>query len=244
MSPGGEKGIALVTGGATGIGRACCELLAEEGFSVGIHFHKSSESAQELVNELPGAFSIQADISLFEGVEKIQKEISKRGLLSVLVNNAGITRDGYMFTSTVADLGAVLDVNLRAPWYLTKSLALMMIRQKRGRVINISSVVGHTGNTGQTIYGMSKAALDSFTKSAARELAPHGILVNSVAPGFIDTEMTRGLEQDAKQNLLAKIPLARMGTPLEVAEVVRFLATRGSYCTGSVFHVNGGMYGG
>ncbi len=241
-----SHGIALVTGGATGIGAACCRSLARAGFRVVVHHRSSHEAAAALVAELPaGTLSVAADLSTEEGVESLAKTVGEQAEpCQVLVNNAGFTVDAPLFTAKLADLDAVLALNLRGTWLLTKRLARQMSRKKHGRIINISSVVGATGNAYQSVYGMTKAALDNLTKTLAVELAPFGILVNSVAPGFIDTAMTRKLPEKAREAILGKVPLGRMGTPEEVADVVEFLATRGSYVTGSVIHVNGGMYGG
>jgi 3-oxoacyl-[acyl-carrier protein] reductase len=174
----------------------------------------------------------------------VHDALKERGGVEVLVNNAGATVDAPLFTAKLADFDAVVDGNLRSAWYLTKRIGRLMMRNRRGRIINISSVVGSTGNPGQTVYGMTKAGLDNLTKSAAMELAGFGILVNSVAPGFIETKMTEVLAPEVKAAILARVPLGRMGKAEEVAQLVRFLATEGTYCTGTVFHVNGGMYGG
>lgn len=240
-----ERGIALVTGGGTGIGAACCEMLSAEGFSVAVHYNTSRETAESLAARLPNSFTIQADLHSMEGAEKLANEIAARDHnLAVLVNNAGIVRDNYLFSSTIDEFEVVMNTNLRAAWYLTKRLSKLMMRRRAGRIINISSVIGHIGNKGQTLYGMSKAALDNFTKSCAQEFASYGILVNSVAPGFIDTEMTKQMRPERREEMLARIPLGRVGTPLEIAEIVKFLAISGSYCTGSIIHANGGLYGG
>ncbi|NNM67857.1 MAG: SDR family oxidoreductase, partial [Spirochaetales bacterium] len=172
------------------------------------------------------------------------EQVKSRDGLAVLVNNAGLTLDAPLFSAKLADFDTVVATNMRSVWYLTKKLSRLMIRKKEGRIINISSVVGSTGNPAQTAYGMTKAALDNFTKSAAAELAAYNILVNSVAPGFIETPMTASLGPEVQKAILERIPLGRMGQPEEVARLVRFLAVEASYCTGTVFHVNGGLYGG
>jgi 3-oxoacyl-[acyl-carrier protein] reductase len=241
-----ERGIAVVTGGATGIGAASCRALARAGFRVVVHHRSSHEAAAALVAELgPATLSVAADLGTEEGVEVLAKTVGEQPQpCQVLVNNAGFTVDAPLFTAKVTDLDAVFALNVRGTWLLTKRIARQMSRKKQGRIIHISSVVGATGNPYQSIYGMTKAALDNLTKTLAAELAPFGILVNAVSPGFVDTAMTRKLPEAAKAAILARIPLARMGSPEEVAEVVEFLATRGSYITGTVVHVNGGMYGG
>jgi 3-oxoacyl-[acyl-carrier protein] reductase len=239
------SGLALVTGGATGIGAACCRALAKAGFRVAVHHRSSHEAAQALVAELPGALSVAADLGTEPGVEQLAKTVGEQPEpCEVLVNNAGLTVDAPLFTAKLADLDQVLALNVRGTWLLTKRIARQMSRKKKGRIINISSVVGSTGNPTQSAYGMSKAAIDNLTRTLAVELAPFGVLVNAVAPGFIDTAMTRKLSEAARAAILDRVPLQRMGSPEEVADVVEFLATRGSYLTGTVIHVNGGLYGG
>lgn len=237
-------GLALVTGGGTGIGAACCRQLAEAGFSVAIHYHRSDQAAQALAEQLPKAFVLCADLAEPAEVDRIYDVLKERGGLEVLVNNAGMTVDAPLFSARVEDFDRLVATNMKSTWYLTKRLSRLMIRNRRGRIINISSVVGSTGNPTQSAYGMTKAAIDNFTKTAAMELAPYNILVNSVAPGFVATRMTECLDDSVKQTILSRVPLGRMGTPEEVARVVRFLAVEGSYCTGSVFHVSGGLHGG
>jgi 3-oxoacyl-[acyl-carrier protein] reductase len=240
-----ESRLALVTGGASGIGGACARALAEEGFRVAIHYRSSEAAARELADKLPDAFSVRADLSVPEQVDALVAELKERaGRVDVLVNNAGYNTNAPMPAMKIEDYDAVAAL-ARGTWYLTKLvLRRFMLRQKSGRIINISSVVGHTGNRGQAPYTMAKAGLDAMTKSLAQELGDRGILVNSVAPGFIETDMTAELPPEIRDSILARVPLGRMGSPAEVADVVAFLATRGSYLQGSVLHVNGGMYGG
>ncbi len=240
-----DRPVALVTGSGTGIGRACARALASAGFRVGVHHRRSGEAAQKLVDELPGAFALRADLSQPDEIDALMGELKERaGRLDVLVNNAGLNHDGPMLTMKLDDYDAVLGMT-RGTWYLTKlALRRFMFRVSRGRIITISSVVGHTGNPGQVPYTMAKAALDAMTKSLAQELGARGILVNSVAPGFIDTDMTSELPAVVRDAILARVPLGRMGVADEVAEVVRFLATGASYVHGSVIHVNGGLFGG
>jgi 3-oxoacyl-[acyl-carrier protein] reductase len=238
--------VALVTGGGTGIGAACCRELAAQGFRVGVHYRSSEEKAMKLVAELPDAFAIKGDIANSEDVDAMIKQLKADtgGRLDVLVNNAGFNVNAPMLTMKLDDYDAVTNL-ARGTWYLTKMvLRRFMFRGGTGRIINISSVVGHTGNPGQIPYTMIKAGLDAFTKSLAQELSGRDILVNSVAPGFIDTEMTEELPEEVKAAILSRIPQGRMGSADEIADVVGFLATRGSYVNGTVIHVNGGMYGG
>ena len=237
--------VTLVTGGATGIGAACCRRLAAEGFRVAVHYRSSEERAQKLVAELNSAFEIRADLSEPAEVEALIRELKDQaGRVDVLVNNAGLNVNAPLLSMKLDDYDAVAGL-ARGTWYLTKLiLRRFMLRSNSGRIINISSVVGHTGNAGQIPYTMVKAGLDAFSKSLAQELSGREILVNSVAPGLIDTDMTRELPEEAAARILERIPQGRMGTPEEVADVVAFLATRATYVNGSVIHVNGGLYGG
>jgi 3-oxoacyl-[acyl-carrier protein] reductase len=237
--------VALVTGGATGIGAACARRLASEGHRIALHYRSSEEKAQKLLAELPDGFGVKADLSDSDQVDAAIKQIKEEaGGVDVLVNNAGYNVNAPMLTMKLGEYDAVAGL-ARGTWYLSKLvLRRFMFRKGTGRIINISSVVGHTGNPGQIPYTMAKAGLDAFTKSLAQELAGREILVNSVAPGFIDTDMTEELPEEVKTAILARIPQGRMGTADEVADVVAFLATRASYVNGTVLHVNGGMYGG
>ncbi|MBM4267929.1 MAG: SDR family oxidoreductase [Deltaproteobacteria bacterium] len=240
-----EAPVALVTGAGTGIGSACCRRLAAAGFRVGVHYRCSEAAAHRLAAELPGAFTLQADLARPEEVEALivaLKEAANR--LDVLVNNAGFNVNAPLPAMKLDDYDAVAALT-RGTWYLTKlAVRRFMLRQGAGRIINVSSVVGHTGNAGQVPYTMAKAGLDALTKSLAQELAGRSILVNSVAPGFIDTDMTRELPEGIREGVLQRVPLGRMGQAEEVAEVVQFLASGATYVHGSVLHVNGGLYGG
>ena len=240
-----ENPVALVTGGATGIGAACCRALAAEGFYVGIHYNKSVERAQQLLEEIKEGFLIQADLTDIERVDMMIGKLKDAvGRVDVLVNNAGHSINADILSMKVEQIDAQRALP-RGVWYLTKRiLRQFLLRSPSGRIINISSVVGHTGNAGQIPYTMEKAALDAFTKSLAQELRGRNILVNSVAPGFIATDMTEELQQEVKDKIITNIALGRIGKPEEIAEVVAFLAKKGSYITGSVIHVNGGLYGG
>jgi 3-oxoacyl-[acyl-carrier protein] reductase len=248
MKKGEEAGgapVALVTGGAIGIGAACCRALAAEGFRVGVHYRSSQEAARQLAGELSGAFAVGADLGSREAIEALVAELrEKTGRVDVLVNNAGFNVNAPVFAMKLDDYDAVAALG-RGTWYLTKLiLRRLMLRRGSGRIINISSVVGHTGNPGQIPYTMVKAGLDAFTKSLAQELAGRDVLVNSIAPGFIDTAMTAELPEEIREAVIARIPQRRLGTPRDVAEVVAFLARRASYINGTVIHVNGGLFGG
>jgi 3-oxoacyl-[acyl-carrier protein] reductase len=239
-----DRKVAVVTGGATGIGRAVCRALAARGFRVGVVCNSSEAKAREVAEGLEDAFVAKADLSDAAQVDALVKELQEvAGRVDVLVNNAGYNRDAPIFSMKLDDYDAVTGV-ARGTWYLTKLVLRRFMLRTGGRIVNITSVVGHTGNAGQIPYTMTKAGLDAMTRSLAQELRGREVLVNSVAPGFIDTDMTASLPEEVKGRILERIPLGRMGRPEEVAEVVAFLATEGSYVTGSVIHVNGGMYGG
>jgi len=241
----GAKKVAVVTGGATGIGAACVRELAAKGFRVGIHYRSSAAAARSLLAEIGDGFLLPADLADIAQIDAMVETLKgQTDRCDLLVNNAGVSLDADMQRMRIEQFDAQRAV-VRGAWYLTKRvLRQYMLRANSGRIINISSVVGHTGNGGQIPYTMEKAAMDALTKSLARELRGRDILVNSVAPGFIATEMTARLPEEVRTGILAGIPLNRMGRPEEVAEVVGFLATAGSYITGTVIHVNGGLYGG
>ncbi|MDD4996694.1 MAG: 3-oxoacyl-ACP reductase FabG [Syntrophales bacterium] len=240
-----RKKVAVVTGGATGIGASCVRELAGKGFRVGIHYRSSAPAAAALRDEIGDGFLLQADLEETAQVESLLERLKgETNRLDVLVNNAGNSIDLDMQRMRIEQFDAQRAL-LRGVWLLIKRvLRLFMLRAGNGRIINISSVVGHTGNGGQIPYTMEKASLDALTKSLCFELAGRNILVNSVAPGFIDTGMTARLPEEIRTGILDRVPLGRMGRPEEVAEVVGFLATAGSYISGTVIHVNGGLYGG
>jgi 3-oxoacyl-[acyl-carrier protein] reductase len=240
-----DRPVALVTGAGTGIGAACARALAEAGLRVAVHYRSSEGPAREVAAKLDDALLVKADLAVPTELDALVAELKERaGRVDVLVNNAGYNVNGLVPAMKLEDYDAVAAM-ARGTWYLTKLvLRRFMLRQGAGRIVNITSVVGHTGNPGQVPYTMVKAGLDAMTKSLAQELAGRPILVNSVAPGFIDTEMTQELPPAVREAILARIPLGRMGAAEEVAEVVAWLATRASYVHGTVIHVNGGMYGG
>jgi len=240
-----ERKAALVTGGGTGIGAACVRALAAQGFQVGIHYRRSAEAARALRVEVGSGFLVPGDLTRSEDIDALVAQVKDvAGRLDVLVHNAGFSLNADINAMRLEQFDAQRLLT-RGVWYLTKRvLRQFMLRQNEGRIIVISSVVGHTGNSGQIPYTMEKAALDAFTKSLAKELAGRNILVNAVAPGLIATEMTAALPDEVRERILANIPLQRLGRPEEVAEAVAFLAAGGSYITGTVLHVNGGLYGG
>jgi len=231
-----EKIVAIITGGGKGIGAACCRALSREGFQVGIHYRSSEEQARALLSKTGDGFLLQADLADIDQVESLVNKIKEKvGRVDVLVNNAGLSVNADIVSMKIEQFDAQRAL-MRGTWYLTKRIIrLFMLRQKGGRIINISSVVGHTGNAGQIPYTMEKAALDAFTKSLSQELAGRNILVNSVAPGFIDTEMTQNLPEEVQRRILDNVTLGRVGRPDEVAEVVAFLATGGSYISGRLY---------
>ncbi|UCE79872.1 MAG: 3-oxoacyl-[acyl-carrier-protein] reductase [Nitrospiraceae bacterium] len=238
--------IVVVTGGAQGIGRSISEAFVRGGASVvvaDISLDAARETAAEL--EIFGRTrAVQMDVSQSGSVVEAFKRIKTEcGGVDILVNNAGITRDGLILRMNEEDWDAVLDINLKGVFLCTKEAVKIMVKQRRGKIINIASVVAFMGNPGQANYGASKAGIIGFTKTIAREYASRGITVNSVAPGFIQTAMTDALDEQVKQEMLKSIPAGTFGSVDDVAQAVVFLASAGSnYITGQVIHVNGGMY--
>ena len=239
--------VALVTGGSRGIGRAIAVALAREGAKLAINFagnEKAAEETKALVEQAGSeAILLKADVSDKDAdAALIDTVVKTYGKIDILVNNAGITRDSLMLRMKEDDFDAVIDTNLRSVFYLTKAVAKSMMKKRTGRIINMSSVVGLTGNAGQVNYAAAKAGVLGITKSAAKELASRGITVNAVAPGFIETDMTDVLSDTVKESLLHEIPLKRMGEPKDVANAVLFLASdQSAYITGQVIHVDGGL---
>ena len=239
---------ALVTGGSRGIGRAVCLALAARGMRVAVNYAGNAAAAEEVVQAClqqgaPDAFAVQADVSDAEQVRALVAAVSERwGGVDVLVNNAGITRDGLLMRMSEQDFDAVLATNLKGAFACMQAVMRPMMKQRWGRIVNLSSVVGLRGNLGQANYAASKAGLIGMSKSAAKELASRGITVNCVAPGFIETDMTAVLPESVRTALLGQIPLARLGTAEEVAAAVAFLASpESAYITGQVLCVDGGM---
>jgi 3-oxoacyl-[acyl-carrier protein] reductase len=238
----------LVTGGSRGIGRGICLAFARSGNHVYFNYSSAGEAAaqtEKLVTEAGGtATGIQVNVaSEKEVIGFVARALDETGRVDVLVNNAGITRDGLIVRMKEADWEAVLNVNLKGAFLCTKAVTKPMMKQRYGRIINVSSVVGVSGNPGQANYVASKAGIIGLTKGVARELASRGITANVVAPGYIETDMTADLPDKAKDAMVSQIPLGRAGTPEDIAAAVVFLASdQAAYITGQVLHVSGGMY--
>jgi 3-oxoacyl-[acyl-carrier protein] reductase len=238
------KQIALITGASRGIGRAIAERLADDGFFV-IGTATSDTGADSISAYLgENGKGMKLDVSDSESVSSVIKTINDDfGAPTVLVNNAGITRDNLLMRMKDDEWDDIINTNLTSVFRMSKAVLRGMMKVKTGRIINISSVVGSTGNAGQANYAAAKAGMIGFTKSMAKEVGSRNITVNTVAPGFIDTDMTRELNDDVKNALLSSIPLSRLGEAKEIAHAVAFLASSGaSYITGETLHVNGGMF--
>lgn len=242
-----DNKVALVTGGTRGIGRKIAEKFAENGYNLVLNY-VSSNVDLEVIKEAFKKYNnsvliLKADVSKYEECENLVKEaINKFGKVDVLVNNAGITKDGLIAMMKEENFSKVIDVNLKGTFNMCRNLVPYMMKNKSGNIVNISSVVGIVGNAGQSNYAASKAGVIGFSKALAKELAGRNIRVNAVAPGFIDTDMTSILSDKVKENIYSQIPLKRMGKAKEVANVVYFLSSEeSSYITGQVINVDGGM---
>ena len=238
---------ALITGATRGIGKQIAITLAKKGYNIALNYRKENEELENTKKEIEKIgvqiLAVKGDVANFEDCENFVKQVIERfGQIDVLVNNAGITKDMLLMRMKKEDFEQVIDTNLVGTFNVTKNVVPYMMKARSGRIINISSVVGISGNAGQTNYSASKAGIIGFTKSLAKEIASRNILVNAVAPGFIETNMTDVLKDDVKQEIAKNIPLKRMGTTQDVANVVKFLASDdSSYITGQVINVDGGM---
>ena len=238
---------ALITGATRGIGKQIAITLAKQGYNIALNYRKENEELENTKKEIEEigvqVLAVKGDVANFEECENFVKQVIERfGQIDVLVNNAGITKDMLLMRMKKEDFEQVIDTNLVGTFNVTKNVVPYMMKARSGRIINISSVVGISGNAGQTNYSASKAGIIGFTKSLAKEIASRNIFVNAVAPGFIETNMTDVLKDDVKQEIAKNIPLKRMGTAQDVANVVKFLASDdSSYITGQVINVDGGM---
>ncbi len=237
---------ALVTGGSRGIGKAICLMLAKEGAHVIVNYNSSPDKAEEVVNEIKSAGgsaeSVKFDVSNPEEIESAIAGILKTKKIGILVNNAGITKDGLMMRYAVEDWDKVLNTNLRSAFLVSQAVIRSMMKERKGSIIHIGSIVGITGNAGQAAYCAAKAGILGLTKSMARELAARNIRVNAIAPGFIETDMTHGLTDVQRENLATVIPLGRTGKAEEIAHAAVYLASPlSSYVTGQTLIVDGGM---
>lgn len=234
---------AIVTGGSRGIGRAIVVALAEAGFNVAFSYASNKQAALEVENTVKvlgvDVLAVQANAANpLEAQALVDQAQEKFGRIDALVNNAGVTRDGLLMRMSDEDWQKVLDTNLNGAFYTTRAVSRLMLKQRSGAIVNISSVVGVYGNAGQANYAASKAGLIGFTKSVAKEFGSRGVTANVVAPGFIETDMTENVPKD---KLLEHIPLGRLGAPEDIAKTVLFLVTSGGYITGQVIHVDGGL---
>ena len=237
-----NKSRILVTGGTRGIGRAIVEAFSDKGAQVAFTYRSSTEVAEQLKQEV-GGLAFQCDAADFQAAEQVVEDVVKAwGGVDILVNNAGITRDSLMMRMSESDWDQVISANLKSVFNYSKAVCRIMMRQRYGRIINISSVIGGTGNAGQANYAASKAGIVGFSKSLAKELATRGVTVNVVAPGFVETDMTDAINPKVKENLLDTIPVRRTAVPEEIAVPVLFLASKeASYITGQILGVDGGL---
>lgn len=242
-----EKKVAIITGGSRGIGKEIAKKFAKENYNLVINYVSEKTNTEELKKEFEAfgaeVLFIKTNVTSYEECEKMAKDaINKFGKIDVLVNNAGVTKDSLLLRMKEEDFDTVINVNLKGTFNVTKACIPYMMKKKSGKIVNISSVVGISGNSGQANYAASKAGIIGFTKSVAKELASRNILANCVAPGYIATDMTNGLSDAVKESINNQIPLKRVGMPEEVAKAVYFLAgEENSYITGQVINVDGGM---
>ena len=240
--------VAVITGGTRGIGKEIAITLAKEGYDIAIHYRTENDDLIDTKKKIEDCnvkcLAIKGDVSNFEDTEKMIKEVIEQfGKIDVLVNNAGITKDRLLMRMKKEDFESVINVNLTGTFNMTKNVVPYMMKARKGRMINLSSVVGVSGNAGQSNYSASKAGIIGFTKSLAKELGSRNILVNAIAPGFIETNMTDVLKEEVKEEIAKTIPLKRMGNTKDVANLVKFLSSEeSSYITGQVINVDGGMF--
>lgn len=239
--------VALITGATRGIGKQIALTLSKEGYNIVLNYRKENEELESLIKEIENSgvecLAVKGDVSIFDDCKNFVNEaIEKFEKIDVLVNNAGITKDMLLARMSKEDFTQVIDVNLVGTFNVTKNVISYMMKAHSGRIINISSVVGVSGNAGQTNYSASKAGIIGFTKSLAKEVSSRNILVNAVAPGFIESDMTNILKDEVKEEIAKSIPLKRIGKPEDISKVVKFLASEdSSYITGQVINVDGGM---
>ncbi|MBC7087102.1 MAG: 3-oxoacyl-[acyl-carrier-protein] reductase [Tissierellales bacterium] len=242
-----DRRVALITGGSKGIGKSIALKLAEDGYDIAFTYSSDDDAASKTIEEIkkytPNVLMIKKDMSIEEDVKEAIKEIEERlGTVDILVNNAGITRDGLLMKMKTEDFDKVIEVNLRSVFLTTREIIRPMMKKRYGKIINVSSVVGIMGNAGQANYAASKAGVIGFTKSIAKEFASRGIRANAIAPGFVDTDMTKVLTDAVKEEMLKSIPLGYFAKPEDVANLVSFLASEKSdYITGQVIQIDGGM---
>jgi 3-oxoacyl-[acyl-carrier protein] reductase len=240
--------VALITGGSRGIGKSISKRLASQGATVVINYIQNETAAEDTKKEIEESggrvFTSKFDVADFDAVhEEVDKIIEKLGGLHILINNAGITKDTLLMRMKEEDWDNVISINLKGVFNCTKAVTRNMFKQREGRIVNLTSVVGEMGNAGQTNYAASKAGIIGFTKACAREMASRGITVNAVSPGFIKTDITDELTEELKKDYISRIPLNRFGTPEDIAGAVAFLVSDdAAYITGEVFRVNGGIY--
>ncbi len=239
--------VAFITGATRGIGKEIALTLASEGYDIALNYRTMNDSVNTLKSDIESkgvhCLLVKGDVSSYEDAENMIKEIiTKLERIDVLVNNAGITKDGLLIRMPKENFNDVINTNLIGTFNVTKMVVSQMLKQKYGKIINISSVVGISGNTGQCNYAASKAGIIGFTKSLAKELGSKNILVNAIAPGYIQTSMTDSLKDEIKEDIAKNIPLKRLGEPKDIANLVKFLASEdSSYITGQVIHVDGGL---
>lgn len=243
-----DKKVALITGGARGIGKKIAEKFARNRYNIVINYVSEKTDVNKLESDLSQngkveVLCIKCDVTDFNSCQEMVKEaVDKFGKIDVLINNAGITKDNLLMRMKEEDFDKVINVNLKGTFNMTKNVISYMMKKRSGRIVNISSVVGVSGNSGQANYAASKAGIIGFTKSVAKELASRNILANAVAPGFIETDMTDVLSESVKESIYSQIPLKKMGKPEEVANAVYFLGSdENTYITGQVLNVDGGM---